>query len=243
MQKLRPTLWPRPRQWCLGLLPHVLQVCEFLGVGLVQLPVKLNEAECDLYYILLLPMNESWLHIISWPVITYYYCYYTVITLLLCIIASFIIMYHYNFFLTLLLHHYYILLHHSSLLSITFSVITLLLHHYYILLQLLHIITYSLLPIVTKSLSQVITSLLHHYYIIITSLFPIAKTGNNELIITFYALSLFSLLQCYYPLLSIITHYYLLPTGQLADAVHINTYQYIPFFALSRKRLHWKPST
>ena len=25
--------------------------------------------------------------------------------------------------------------------------------------------------------------------------------------------------------------------------VHINTYQYIPFFVLSRKRLHWKPST
>ena len=28
-----------------------------------------------------------------------------------------------------------------------------------------------------------------------------AKTGNNELIITYYASSLFSLLHCYYPLL------------------------------------------
>ena len=175
-------------------------------------------------------MNESWLHIISWPVITYYYCYYTVITLLLRINASFIIMYHYNFFLTLLLHHYYILLHHSLLLSITFSVITLLLHHYYILLQLLHIITYSLLPIVTKSLSQVITSLLHHYYIIITSLFPIAKTGNNELIITYYALSLFSLLHCYYPLLSLLPIITCYQRGNLQMqyiSIPTNTYHFL----------------
>ena len=44
--------------WCLGLLPHVL--CEFLGVGLVPRPVKLNEAECVnciIYYYHLL-MNQ-----------------------------------------------------------------------------------------------------------------------------------------------------------------------------------------
>ena len=65
----------------------------------------------------------------------------------------------------------------------------------------------------------IITSLLRHYYIIITSLFPLAKTGNNELIITnneliitnneliisiYYALSMFSLLHCYYPLLPLL---------------------------------------
>ena len=31
-----------------------------------------------------------------------------------------------------------------------------------------------------------------------------AKTGNNELIITYYASSLFSLLHCYYPLLPLL---------------------------------------
>ena len=35
---------------------------------------------CDLYYILLLPINVSLLHIITWPVVTYY-CYF-VITLI-----------------------------------------------------------------------------------------------------------------------------------------------------------------
>ena len=49
-----------------------------------------------------------------------------------------------------------------------------------------------------------LTALLRHYYTIITSLFPIAKTGNNELIITYYALSLFSLFHYYDPLLPLL---------------------------------------
>ena len=102
-----------------------------------------------------------------------------------------------QFVITLLLHHYCILLHHSLLLIITFSVITLLLHHYYILL---HTHYYLLLRHYYYALS-------YHYNIIITSLLLpysqswIAKTGNNELIITYYALSLFH----YY---IVITHYY-----------------------------------
>ena len=53
-------------------------------------------------------------------------------------------------------------------------------------------------------------SLLCHYYLIITSLFQMAKTGNNEPIITHYAFSVFPLLHGYYPLsplLPIITCY------------------------------------
>ena len=67
---------------------------------------------CDLYHILLLPINESLLDIIPWPVIIYYYCfcyallhyslllqfcYHTVITSLLHIITSFIVTYYYIF--------------------------------------------------------------------------------------------------------------------------------------------------
>ena len=97
--------------------------------------------------------------------------------------------------------------------------------HYYVLLQflLLHcyyiIITYYYILIITyyydiivTNYYIIITSSLHHHYIFITSLFPIAKTGNNELIITYYALSLFSILYCYStlsPLLPIITCYQL----------------------------------
>ena len=50
----------------------------------------------------------------------------------------------------------------------------------------------------------IITSLLRHYYVIITSLFQMAKTGNNEPIITHYAFSVFPLLHCYYPLLPLL---------------------------------------
>ena len=50
----------------------------------------------------------------------------------------------------------------------------------------------------------IITSLLRHYYVIITSLFQMAKTGNNEPIITYYAFSEFPLLHGYYPLLPLL---------------------------------------
>ena len=99
----------------------------------------------------------------------------------------------------MLLHHYYILLHHILLLIITFSIITLLLHHYYILL---HIHYYLLLrthyyPLL-RHYYVIITSLLRHYYFIIPNC---VSMRNNEHIITYYALSLFSLLHCYYSLL------------------------------------------
>ena len=44
-----------------------------------------------------------------------------------------------------------------------------------------------------------------------------AKTGNNEPIITHYAFSVFPLLHHYYSLLLIITCYYMLGTPELAD--------------------------
>ena len=58
----------------------------------------------------------------------------------------------------------------------------------------------------------IIQSLLRHYYIIITSLFHMVEIGNNELSITYYAFSMYSLLHCYYSLsllLPIITCYQL----------------------------------
>ena len=117
---------------------------------------------CDLYYILLLPINKSLLAIITWPVITYYYCFCNniVITLLLCIITSFIITYYYNFC-------YYTVI--TSLLHIITSFIIIFYYiffYYTVITSLLHIATYSLLPIITTSLLRNIT----HYYIIITSL-------------------------------------------------------------------------
>ena len=94
-----------------------------------------------------------------------------------------IITYYYIFVITLLLHHYKALL----------------LDHYYLLLR------YHWYE------------LLHHHYTIITSLLRLdygimVETGNNELIITYYAFLRFSLLHCYYPLsplLPIITYYHL----------------------------------
>ena len=98
--------------------------------------------------------------------------------------------------ITLLLHHHYILLHQSLLRIITFCVITLILHYYYVLL---HTHYYLLLPYHYYALSThyyiIITSFLRHFYVIFkfTSLLPMAETGNNELIITYYAFSVFSL--------------------------------------------------
>ena len=69
--------------------------------------------------------------------------------------------------------------------------------------------------------------LLHHYYVINSHYsqirIPIAETGNNELIIEYYAFSMFSLLNCFYsllPLLHIITN--LDVTNQaFADVCHV----------------------
>ena len=214
MPQQRPSLWPRPRQswhhcWCRGLLPHVLR--EFLGAGLVNRPVKLNEAQCVtciVYYYYLL-----------YTITTYYYltCYYLLLLFfLLCCCYIIIMHYHINRFyvvlLSLLLYCYYIIITYSSYYIIHYYVLWLFCYYTVITILLLRIITYSLLPIIAKSLLHIITSLLHYYYVIITSLFRISKTGNNELIITYYALSLFSLLHCYHtllPLLPIITCYQL----------------------------------
>ena len=62
----------------------------------------------------------------------------------------------------------------------------------------------------------IITSLFHHYHLISTLLFPIAKTGNNEHFITYYALSIFHY-YIFIPIITIITHCNMLPTGHLAD--------------------------
>ena len=123
----------------------------------------------------------------------YNFCYYTVITSSLHIIT-------------------YILLP-----IITFSIITLLLHHiitsyYYIIslhcyyIILLHLLLQTHYYSLLRHYYVNITLLLRHYYFII----PHCKNGNNERIITYYELSLFSLLHCYYsllPLLPIITCY------------------------------------
>ena len=77
--------------------------------------------------------------------------------------------------------------------------------YYTVITSLLLIIPYSLLPIIQHPYHIIITSLLYHYYIIITSLLPIAKAGDNE-IIMYYAWSMFSFIYCYYLLLPIITH-------------------------------------
>ena len=154
----------------------------------------------DLYYILVLPMNIPLSHIITWPVITCYYCfcYFTVITTFLRIIAYFIITYYCCFC-------YYTVI--ASLLHIITSFIITYYHcicNYTVITSLLRIITYSLLPIITTSLLRIFTSLLRHCYVIVTSLLPMAETGKNELMITYYAL------HCYYlllPLLPIITYY------------------------------------
>ena len=142
----------------------------------------------------LLPM----INIVTYYYLTCYYllllfCYYTVtvITLLLHIITPFFITYYYNF-------HFYVSLHPQWFLLLTYNYIFC---YYTVMTLLLRTVTSSLLPIITTSLLHIIiTLLLHHYYIIITSLFPIAKTSNDELIIAYYALSLpvFSLLHCHY---------------------------------------------
>ena len=101
----------------------------------------------------------------------------------------------------MLLHGYYII--------ITYYYII----HYYVLLHFVLLHCYCI--IITKSLLRIITLLLHYYYVIITSLLPMAEKGNNGLIITYYAFSVFSELHCYYPLLLLLpiitcTHYPLL---------------------------------
>ena len=206
---------------CQGRLQHVLR--EFLGACLVQRPVKLSWMKLIvwpvlyiMYCILLLPINIPLLHIITWPVIL--------------IITVFVI--------TLLSHHYYALLHPSLLRIITVFVITLLLHYYYII-HYLRIITvfviilllhnyYLLLHFLTYYYDIIITyyyiiikSLLSHYQVILTSLFPIAETGKNHLIIACYAFSMFFIIALLLPIITIIAHYNILQTGQLADAPQV----------------------
>ena len=79
------------------------------------------------------------------------------------------------------------------------------------------IITYYYILVIIYYYDLIIT----HYYIIITSLFPIAKTGNTELIITSYALSLFSLLHCYYPLLPLLPIFTCYQRGNLQMSMQI----------------------
>ena len=118
------------------------------------------------------------------------HCYYIIITHYY--IKSFHVVLH---IITIsLLHCYYIIITYYYIIHYYLLLHFLLLHCYYIF-----IITYYHNIIIAHH--YIITSLLGHYYFIIPNF---AKTGNNERIITYYALSLFSLLQCYYPLLPLL---------------------------------------
>ena len=116
---------------------------------------------CDLYHILLLPINESLLDIIPWPVIIYYYCFcYALLHYSLLRIIT-----------ILLLHCYYIIITYYYILHCYLLLHFLLLHCYYIIITYYYIIiiTYYYQIIIT-CYYIIITSLLRHYYVIITSL-------------------------------------------------------------------------
>ena len=123
---------------------------------------------CELYYILLLPVSISLLHIIIWPVIIYYYClllhcYYIIIT-------HYYIIYDYVLLQFLLSHCYYIIITYYYIIHYYLSLHFLLLHRHYIIItyyNIIHIHYCLLLRITETSLLRIITSLLRHYYVIL----------------------------------------------------------------------------
>ena len=133
------TARPHPRQSrhqrrCRGRLPDVL--CEFLGAGLVQRPVRLNEAQrvtCILYYYYLL-VHHYYILLLDLLLLIITICYYTVITLLLHIITCC-----YNFcYYTVITSLFHIITSFIITCSYIFC-------YYTVITSLLCIITYSLL--------------------------------------------------------------------------------------------------
>ena len=91
-----------------------------------------------------------------------------------------------------------------------------LLHFYCIIIT-----YYYILLIITYYYENIIiTSLLRYYCVVITSLFPGAKTGNDELIIMYYVCIIHVfIIRLLLPIITNITHFYHLPTGQPAGVL------------------------